>query len=304
MMLLTALANGTPITEFQPQNNKQAYLAYLCGADVPLNEPDTMEEAMLYALCMKGVGVGGIKINNASYLFYKGARLDQKEELLKAASGANNMSYMFSGCTELKAVDMSEFDTSNTTSMSYIFQNCENLAEIVGFSAAGGVGLSIGFPTGGSLKRLTFRTDIDNPIRSAINISNCKFERNRMVEMFHSLPNITGKGVSTKNSTITITGNPCAGGGTVQIEAAMYEFTSYEELESKIIGDGLEDVICSVEFEGSNMNVPGAELLGMFAEGMPEMLVVGIPSYEKTYEALTSADKAIATAKGWTVVGV
>ena len=55
---MTALTNGTPIAEFQPQNNKQAYLAYLCGADIALPSPRNAEEALLYNLCLKG-GVGG-----------------------------------------------------------------------------------------------------------------------------------------------------------------------------------------------------------------------------------------------------
>lgn len=50
--------NGTPITEFQPQNNKQAYLAYLCGAGNALPTPRSVEEVLLYNLCMNG-GTGG-----------------------------------------------------------------------------------------------------------------------------------------------------------------------------------------------------------------------------------------------------
>lgn len=71
-MLLTALANGTKITEFQPQNNKQAYLAYLCGADIALPEPRTNEEVLLYKLCVGGIGVApmavaGLDFSNCSF---------------------------------------------------------------------------------------------------------------------------------------------------------------------------------------------------------------------------------------------
>ena len=70
-MLLTALVNGTKITEFQPQNNKQTYLAYLCGADIALPEPRTNEEVLLYKLCVEGVGatqtaVSGLDFSNCS----------------------------------------------------------------------------------------------------------------------------------------------------------------------------------------------------------------------------------------------
>ena len=55
--LLKAMVDGTPIAEFQPQNNTQAYLAYLNGLDIELPEPRNNEEALLYKLCVDGIGV-------------------------------------------------------------------------------------------------------------------------------------------------------------------------------------------------------------------------------------------------------
>lgn len=52
--MIKALLNGTTITEFQPQNNVQAYLAYLCGAGNELPKPRTNEEILLYNLCTDG----------------------------------------------------------------------------------------------------------------------------------------------------------------------------------------------------------------------------------------------------------
>lgn len=59
--LLKALMDGRAIdTDFQPQNNVQAYLASLCGLDIALPEPRTAEEALLYSLCVNGgVAQGG-----------------------------------------------------------------------------------------------------------------------------------------------------------------------------------------------------------------------------------------------------
>lgn len=64
-MLLRAL-NGEATADgavFQPQNNRQAYLAYLVGFDVSLPEPRTIEEALLYKLCMNRDGDGGDEID-------------------------------------------------------------------------------------------------------------------------------------------------------------------------------------------------------------------------------------------------
>ena len=44
---------------FQPQNNRQAYLAYALGLSTALPEPRTIEEALLKALCTSGGGGGG-----------------------------------------------------------------------------------------------------------------------------------------------------------------------------------------------------------------------------------------------------
>lgn len=69
-MLTMALVNRTTIAEFQPQNNKQAYLAYLCGADIALPEPRTTEEVLLHSLCVSGgvrSGGGNRPAVNVSY---------------------------------------------------------------------------------------------------------------------------------------------------------------------------------------------------------------------------------------------
>jgi hypothetical protein len=88
-------------------------------------------------------------------------------------------------------------------------------------------GLSITFPNGtsvayvGKLKRLTFRTDLPEgtySIRSAINIKYCSFDREGMIEMFNTLPDITAANVSASYKKITITGNPCVTDGTLTEE--------------------------------------------------------------------------------------
>ena len=108
--------------------------------------------------------------------------------------------------------------------MSGIFSYCTALAEILGFSAMCAEGLDVGLPKGGqysgtfALRRLTFRTDLPDgqySIRSNIDIRYCSFDRAGMVEMFGTLPDLNGSGVSTSNRKITITANPCVKNGTL-----------------------------------------------------------------------------------------
>lgn len=108
-----------------------------------------------------------------------------------------------------------------------MFDNCTKLEEIIGFSATNTAGVTIAFPVGASassrmaLKRLTFRTDLPDgvySIRSAINIKYCSFERDGMVEMFNTLPDVSGLGLSSSYTTITITGNPCVTNATLTAE--------------------------------------------------------------------------------------
>lgn len=132
-------------------------------------------------------------------------------------SKVKNFGYMFQGCKALKSVDMSHFDTSTATSFSSMFTDCFMLREIIGFSAVNKAGISIGFPFGtasspSALGRLTFRTDLGEgvySIRSAIKIPYNSFSREGMVEMFNTLPDVSALGLTTAQTTITITGNLC-----------------------------------------------------------------------------------------------
>lgn len=62
--------------QFQPQNNKQAYLAYLCGLDITLPEPRTAEEVLLCKMCVDGIGGGapqafaGLDLSGCSFDAY------------------------------------------------------------------------------------------------------------------------------------------------------------------------------------------------------------------------------------------
>lgn len=237
-MLLTALANGTAIAGFQPQNNKQAYLAYLCGQELTLPTPRSVEEALLYNLCANG-GMGGgsgdFEITHCDYLF-DGARGKLYNELLAFVKKPTSAMYMFnetegvdeitlegvdfSKCkmfncmfyyTKAKRVDVSSMDMSGMSSggANYIFRACE-AEEILGVGRNTNINYNFRdwlMDISTNLKRLTI-SPYAKGMNQPIDIENCSFTRETMVELFNSLP-------ATCTSTITITGNPCVTDGTL-----------------------------------------------------------------------------------------
>lgn len=248
-MLLTALMNGATIDpKFQPQNNKQAYLAYLCGLDISLPEPRTEEEVLLCKLCANGGMGGGMEFTgiDGKYMFAYDARIDKMDEILSKCSDLTDLYGMFYGSKKKFAFDMSKIDTSKVTGVemmfcasnvtsvdmskndmsvctdfSSMFLNCSDLVEIIGFSAPSETIYGyIAFPKGSSggnykLRRLTFRTDLPYAIRNSIDIRFNAFERDGMVEMFNTLPDVTALDLADYNRTINITGNPCVVNGTL-----------------------------------------------------------------------------------------
>lgn len=231
--------------------------------------------------CDGGGGSGGgdgWHLNDASYLFSQGVRLDERNSIIPKLKGVTNTSYMFNECKTLESLDVSKldtsevttmakmfyccenltsldvsnwntskvtnmssmfhlaqkltrldvsnFDTSNVTNMSSMFTACASLEEITGFSATNKAQMSIGFPSitsapGYALKRLTFRTDLPEgqySIRSKIDIRYCSFEREGMVEMFNTLPDVSGLTHASTHKIISIKGNPCVTNETLTAE--------------------------------------------------------------------------------------
>ena len=153
--LLEALKNGAKINpNFQPQNNEQAYLAYLGGLDIALPEPRTAEEILLYKLCVDGIS--GETVNLDTELTEQSATLDEIEEMLDAKLEnrpivkENRLNQLLTrAITEITAEDMqgvtslsnNAFATlGNIVSVtlpetlksigSYAFENCTSLTSI------------------------------------------------------------------------------------------------------------------------------------------------------------------------------
>lgn len=219
------------------------------------------------------------------------------------------MAYTFQNCG-LKSIDMSLWDTSLVTNMNGMFSGAA-VKEIIGFSAMNKAGVTIGFPVGTSskasgLKRLTFRTDVANPIRSAIDIKYNQMERSGAVEMFNSLPDVSALTHSANYKKITLTGNPCVSSTFKIPEKSGVPVSSYAEYAA-----------AADEFYG-NFDRTGAQIKG-FVDGVGWELVdatnvnedffnysqVSFLEFTATVSdsmKLTDEDRAIATGKGWTLV--
>lgn len=128
---MTALLNGIPITEFQPQNNKQAYLAYLCGAGNKLPEPRTVEEVLLYNLCMSG-GVGGGNGGADAVVFTE--RDENGHPLAVDASGLTvlHTSQFYSGRADCPCATVKMFVLPKgiTEIPDYVFAYCANMESL------------------------------------------------------------------------------------------------------------------------------------------------------------------------------
>lgn len=72
-------------------------------------------------------GGANFEITDASYLFYRNARIDVINELLALCKNVIDTEYMFSDCSALTSLDLSSFDTSKVTNMQNIFYSCYNL---------------------------------------------------------------------------------------------------------------------------------------------------------------------------------
>jgi surface protein len=214
------------------------YMLYKCSklAELDVSNVDTSnvtDMSYTFSNCtrIKGLNVGNWNTNKVSNMRNMFSGCSEVAALDISNFGTGNvtlMTQMFSGCSSLASpINMSSWDTSKVTDMWNMFDSCLRLTEIIGFSATNKAGMTIGFPCGSgastrqALKRLTFRTDLPDgvySIRSAINIKYCSFERDGMVEMFNTLPDVSGMGLSSSYTTITITGNPCVTNATLTAE--------------------------------------------------------------------------------------
>lgn len=167
-------------------------------------------------------------VTRMNYMFYSCTNLTSVDVSKWDTRNVTDLSNLFNNAGKLVSFDMSTWDTRSVSNMQNMFLDCYALEEIVGFSTMSNkqITTKIGFPRGSTskqyaLKRLIFRTDLPGDagvFRSAINVPYCSFERDGMVEMFNTLPDVSGLGLSSSYTTITITGNPCVTDGSLTAE--------------------------------------------------------------------------------------
>ena len=149
------------------------------------------------AYCPKLVSFGGITVNSDTPISVSG---------------------MFSQCLALTHVGPLNFKIKQ---IDYAFRLCKKLETIPTLfllgQGVGGIQATQAFPTGNAtertaLKSLTFHPDSSCKGISNFKISYCSFERDGMLALFNSLPDITGSTLASSYKSITITGNPCVTG--------------------------------------------------------------------------------------------
>ena len=283
-----------------------------------------MNDAFARCKELKKIDVSNWDTSNVTDMMFMFEQCSSLRELDMSKWNTSKVLYtkgMFSSCSNLKELDISNFDTSQVIMMDDMFKSCAILEKIVGFSATNKAGITIGFPSGSSsaryaLKRLIFRTDLPEgvySIRSAIKIPYCSFYRDGMVEMFNTLPDVSGLGLTTAQSTITITGNLCLC-DTAKIGPKKVDCDNYGEFiaaADAFYGD-YDRTGARVTY---TYKMPGYTTNYSFTCAFDELteelwnekaifrvefqsLDITVPDSAK----LTAEDEAIATSKGWTLV--
>ena len=114
----------------QLQTDKQNLVDNLVTKGVSASNDETFTSLVPKVLDIQSGGGEKLEINDARYLFYKGARLNSLNQLLNACKNVTNCSYMFHSCINLDSINLKSLDTSNVTTMAYMFYNCSSLTNI------------------------------------------------------------------------------------------------------------------------------------------------------------------------------
>lgn len=113
----------------QLQNDKQTLVDNLVTKGVSATSDETFTSLVPKVLDIQSGG-GELEINDASYLFYQGARLNALDTLLNACKNITSCYYMFNSGTIIKELDLSNLDTSICNNMQGMFGGCTYLKNI------------------------------------------------------------------------------------------------------------------------------------------------------------------------------
>lgn len=77
------------------------------------------------------VNVGGVTIDDASYLFYRNARINDMNKLLPLIKNCIYCGDMFAYCTLITELDLSSLDMSKVTGINEMFYGCTKLEKLI-----------------------------------------------------------------------------------------------------------------------------------------------------------------------------
>lgn len=232
-------------------------------------------------------------IEDASYLFYQGARLNQKEQILAMCKNIKwaaymfsqvdstvldlgnlntestvDMNHMFTSCSSITDLDLSSFNTKNVKHMYYMFYNCrylENLNLGNNFDTSNVINMECMFNSCRSLKTIPMlKAD------SCINI-NSVFDYADKLANFGGFENL-GKAYTHRSSNY-------------------YTYSLNLNYANSFTHDSLINIINGLYDLNLSYNVANGGTL------YPQNLALGNTNKSK----LTEEEIAIATNKGWNV---
>ena len=211
------------------------------------------------------------KVNDMNHMFYSCNNLTSIPQL--DTSNVTNMSYLFSGCTSLTSIP--QLDTSNVTNMYYIFDRCSILTSIPQLDTSKVTNMNHMFY---SCNRITSIPQLDTS------------KVNDMGYIFASCTNLTSIPLLDCSS-VSYTSGPF---GTSTL-SKLTDLGGFRDLKVSWSSNFL-DRTPNVTVE-SLMNVIN-NLYDLTANGLSgKSLKFGSTNLNK----LTSEQKAVATAKGWTL---
>ena len=265
------------------------------SADGNATSADLLEGKIAYSQGQKIEGTLALgDIEDASYLFYQGARLNQKEQILAMCKNIKwavymfsqvdstvldlrnlntestvDMNHMFTSCSSITDLDLSSFNTKNVKHMYYMFYNCrylENLNLGNNFDTSNVINMEYMFSDCKSLKTIPMlKAD------SCINI-NSVFDHANKLANFGGFENL-GKAYTYRSSNY-------------------YMYSLNLNYANSFTHDSLINIINGLYDLNLSYDVANGGTL------YPQNLSLGNTNKSK----LTEEEIAIATNKGWNVV--
>lgn len=109
----------------------------LAGKTAYVNNEKIEGTIQEYDGSFEGNTTESIKITDASYLFYGGARIEYLDEFLKLCTNVTKMLGMFQLCSTITDLDMDSIDMSNVVDLQNMFYGCDYIKNLKCFKNLG-----------------------------------------------------------------------------------------------------------------------------------------------------------------------